>query len=99
MPSTTLAQMPPSSLATNSQILPSYENSQCQKNHLFIASENGGEWLATNLTIFPTCRRLNIDSLDLLREVLPGFITDRTTDLLAMTPHAYRALVGSARTA
>ena len=70
-----------------------------RKNHLFVASEDGGEWLATNLTIFQTCRLLGVDPLDYLRDVLPGIITGRTTDLLAVTPRAYLAHVGATRTA
>ena len=70
-----------------------------RKNHLFVASEDGGDWMATNLTIFQTCRLLGIDPIDYLRDVLPNIITGRTTDLLAVTPRAYRAMTTRARTA
>ena len=70
-----------------------------RKNHLFVASEDGGDWLATNLTVFQTCRLLGIDPIDYLRDVLPGIITGRTTDLLAVTPRSYLAQMTDARTA
>lgn len=70
-----------------------------RKNHLFVASEDGGDWLATNLTIFQTCRLMGIDPIDYLRDVLPGIITGRTTDLLTVTPRAYLAQMTDVRTA
>ena len=70
-----------------------------RKNHLFVASKDGGDWLATNLTIFQTCRLMGIDPIDYLRDVLPGIITGRTTDLLAVTPRAYLAQMADVRTA
>ena len=70
-----------------------------RKNYLFVASEDGGEWMATNLTIFQTCRLMGIDPMIYLNDVLPGILTGRTTDLLAVTPAAYRDRLLIARSA
>jgi hypothetical protein len=66
---------------------------------LFVASEDGGEWMATNLTIFQTCRLMGIDPMIYLNDVLPGIMTGQTTDLLTVTPAAYRDRLLIARSA
>lgn len=70
-----------------------------RKNYLFVASEDGGEWMATNLTIFQSCRLLGIDPMDYLADVLPGILTGRTTDIPTVTPASYRNRITATRAA
>lgn len=60
-----------------------------RKNWLFVASEDGGAWAATNLTIFQSCRQLDLDPLAYLTAILPALHAGR--DPLHLTPGAYSA--------
>jgi hypothetical protein len=49
--------------------------------------------------MFQTCRLLGVDPITYLNDVLPGIMTGQTTDLLVVTPAAYRDRFQTARSA
>ena len=60
-----------------------------RKNWMFVASEDGGAWAATNLTIFQSCRQLDLDPITYLKAILPAL--HRGQDPMGLTPRSYTA--------
>ncbi|MBA3847238.1 MAG: IS66 family transposase [Planctomycetes bacterium] len=58
-----------------------------RKNWMFVASEDGGAWAATNLTIFQSCRQLDLDPIAYLKAILPALHSRRNP--MDLTPKAY----------
>ncbi len=56
-----------------------------RKNWLFVDSEDGGEWAATNFSVFQSCRLLGLDPSAYIEGIMPDLIADRR-DPMALTP-------------
>lgn len=58
-----------------------------RKNWLFVASEDGGAWAATNLTVFQSCRQLGVEPMGYLKAIIPALHAGH--DPMGLTPRVF----------
>jgi transposase len=62
-----------------------------RRNWLFMGSADGGRTAAILMTFVQTCRRLNIDSFEYLKDVLTRLPSTPTTEIDQFLPDRWKA--------